>query len=492
MGIVRKQATKNLIIHYIGMIVGYVNTVLLFPHILNPDQFGLTRVLLALGVLFAQFSQLGSNQILLRFFPGLKEDPKRMKGLVMMCLVIPLVGFLVISGISLIWKDALIGYYSSRSSMLAEHLGFLFPLVLFSLLITSLDAYLQSLFKTALVTFLNQFLIRVVWMVLIIMYKYAWLDFDTFLYLFVFAYALMLLIVLIYLLAISAFPISAHVKFPSKHEFRAMMAYGSFSFISGMSGLFMSQIDTILVGLMLGLREAGIYAVGIYIGNLISIPFQALNRISWPLFAEKWKLGLIRDIEDNYSKSSINLTIISGFLFSCIWLNIDFIESFLPAGFEASYWVILLTGLSKFSNSAWGTNGLILVSSARYRVDTFITVGAALTGLLLNLLFIPLWGTSGAAFAMLVSVFLCDLSRYIAIWKYFRIQPFGKGTALTLLFWVAMYFLITGIPWPAGFGIGNVILKVLILGACLLVFLFKSGVSSDLEEGIRKYIPGFK
>ena len=46
MGIIMKQSLRTSVLSYIGIALGYVNVVLLFPVFLSPEEFGLTRVLL--------------------------------------------------------------------------------------------------------------------------------------------------------------------------------------------------------------------------------------------------------------------------------------------------------------------------------------------------------------------------------------------------------------------------------------------------------------
>ncbi|MDB5261400.1 MAG: hypothetical protein JWQ14_681, partial [Adhaeribacter sp.] len=69
MGIIKRQGIQNTIISYAGVVIGYVNTVLLLPWILDEEQVGLTRLLLTLAVLYAQFSALGFANAGVKFFP---------------------------------------------------------------------------------------------------------------------------------------------------------------------------------------------------------------------------------------------------------------------------------------------------------------------------------------------------------------------------------------------------------------------------------------
>ena len=75
MGIVRNQSIKNSISFYIGMAIGAINTVIIYPNVFNdhPEHFGLIRILLAYAILVSTFTTFGIPKTFVRFFPVVKE-----------------------------------------------------------------------------------------------------------------------------------------------------------------------------------------------------------------------------------------------------------------------------------------------------------------------------------------------------------------------------------------------------------------------------------
>ena len=59
MGIVTKQSIYNSIASYFGIVLGAVNTIVLFPNIFSPNQFGLTRVMMAAAILISTLCSIG-------------------------------------------------------------------------------------------------------------------------------------------------------------------------------------------------------------------------------------------------------------------------------------------------------------------------------------------------------------------------------------------------------------------------------------------------
>ena len=68
MGIIIRKSTKTLIITYIGLALGYINTLILYPYVLTETEIGLIRLLISVSFLFATFASLGSFNMPSRFF----------------------------------------------------------------------------------------------------------------------------------------------------------------------------------------------------------------------------------------------------------------------------------------------------------------------------------------------------------------------------------------------------------------------------------------
>src|SRR5690625_6012912 len=95
LGILAKQSVYNALLTYLGIGLGAVLTILLYPVILEPEQYGLTRVLISASIIGAQFSHLGIRNITIRFFPLFRQLGGKQNGLLFLTLTIPLAGFFI-------------------------------------------------------------------------------------------------------------------------------------------------------------------------------------------------------------------------------------------------------------------------------------------------------------------------------------------------------------------------------------------------------------
>ena len=91
MGIVRRQSFLNSISFYFGMVIGAINTVIIYPNAFkdNPEYFGLIQILLAYSIVIATFTTIGIPKIFIRYFPAIKHKGQ----LFFLSLITPLLGF---------------------------------------------------------------------------------------------------------------------------------------------------------------------------------------------------------------------------------------------------------------------------------------------------------------------------------------------------------------------------------------------------------------
>ena len=103
MGVIRKQSIRNSIIFYIGMSIGAINTVLIYPNVFNdqPEHWGLIQLLVAYGLVLSTFTSFGIPKVLLKFFPTYRDKSK----LLTYSMLIPTIGLFFVSLIYIFFKN---------------------------------------------------------------------------------------------------------------------------------------------------------------------------------------------------------------------------------------------------------------------------------------------------------------------------------------------------------------------------------------------------
>lgn len=110
-----------------------------------------------------------------------------------------------------------------------------------------------------------------------------------------------------------------------------------------------------------------------------------------------------------------------------IWGNIENVFQILPEKFEAGRYVILLIALSNLLEMGAGVSGTIISVSPHYRYMSHFMIVLLLLIIVTNMIFIPLFGLNGAAFASLVSYIIFVLLRFVFLLRKYGMQPFSSN-----------------------------------------------------------------
>ena len=160
-------------------------------------------------------------------------------------------------------------------------------------------------------------------------------------------------------------------------------------------------------------------------------------------------------------------------------MNLSDLYTFLPENYRGGFLVVFLIGLCRVFDALLGNNNAILFNSRYYRVVLLLGVFLALLTILLNLVFIPLYQTTGAALATFIAIAIYNTAKLIFVWRKFKIMPFSRdtGKVLGLLLFIGVLFYALKFTFHP---VLNIILKS---GLMLLMYagvLYRFKISEDI------------
>ena len=487
MGIVIRQSIKTSIVSYIGMALGYVNTLLLFPYVLNPEQIGLMRLLLDIAFLAAPFAQLGISNIALRFFPHFKDESKRHNGFLFLLLITGFVGFSLFSVFLLVFKGFLFHAFEANSPLFIQYIYFLLPLTFFVVFYQIFESYAQSFLKIVVPRFIREVMLRLMACVCVILFLYQFIQLKGFIILIVSSYGIGLLLIIFYIGYLKKLYLKPDFRFTKTSLLKEMQMYGLWVLLGGAGGLLVTKIDTLMISSMSGLAKTGVYSIAFFIATIIEIPRRTISQIAYPLVADAWKNNDLPKIKKLYEKSALNQLIVGSFLFIGIWANIDSIFALIPKGeiYSAGKYVVFFVGIGKLVDMATGINAEIIITSKYYRFDIVSVCCLAVLAIVTNLIFIPIYGITGAAIAAAISMFLFNLIRFTFIKIKFGLQPYSWKILIALVVPVIAYFISTLIPLQQHIFI-DIFLRSVIVTVVFFVLIVGLKVSEDVNATLYK------
>jgi O-antigen/teichoic acid export membrane protein len=246
---------------------------------------------------------------------------------------------------------------------------------------------------------------------------------------------------------------------------------------------------------MVGLAGVAIYGIANNLLSMLQMPYRAFSNISAPLVAEYWKKNDMKSMQILYQKFTLNIVIVSIFLFLLIWHNLDSLYLIMPEIYAAGKWVFFILFIGKIIDIATGLNYVILSTSKKYVWDLYFAVFLIITAIISNWLFIPIWGINGAALATTLCVILLGVLKVLIVKKFFHIHPFTNKLWIVMGIGIASCLLISIVPvflhWTL-----DIIMRcgLAIVLYMLPIYLLKisNEINSNINRTLKMFFPKLK
>jgi O-antigen/teichoic acid export membrane protein len=489
MGTIKTQSIKATIISYIGVAVGFISSALIMPKVLSTDQIGLMKLIIAITGIFSSIFSFGVAQLLIRVYPTVKDNINKIAALFWLAMRITLIGVIIALPFYYILAPQLF-HIEEVVTDFTKNQWFLiavFVMFYFRLLYISLFGYVRMMDNVVLDAFIQDVLTKGGVLVLLVLFVLNWIDFTKYVYLVMAMYLVFPFLFLWYLKQNGGIPTYHHkVKFskPEKKEFFYLASFGLLSTIGASLYIY---LDTLMVSHYLGESQVGIYGTMYLFGVIVSVPARGMKTISASILAKAYSEGKHHEIKSIYQKSSITLLLVGGFFFVSIYSNMPSMYQYLPSAFEAGAYVVLFIGIGQLFDMLFGVNHEIIAASKYYRYNTYFVFLTAISGIIFNIIFIPIYGITGAALATCLSIVSINLLRLIAVYKLFGILPFTMKTLFGVVIITLFAVIWTWLP-----KLDNIVLSIAYKGTTFaflyvtLIYILK--LSDDINAIIDKIL----
>lgn len=487
MGIIVRQSLLNSINNYIGVALGFITTILLFPNIFSPDEYGLTRVLISFSMVYGLVSELGIKQTIVRYFPYFKDPEKDHHGVLFLTLVGSIFGFCLFLILFFLLKPLITSAYIQQSPLFSEYMLFSIPLVFAILFFSNLSNYVKALLDTVFATFISEVLLRISIIVSIFIYYFGWVDFTGFVYLFVGSYIIQPITMLVYIIKIGEFRIKPDFGFLRSRLYKSMIAYSLFSLLTGVTTQLMGNIDVLMLGAIEGLTETAIYTVAYFVGSIIVIPQRAISRIAVPVISASFKRKDYRNIESIYKKSSHNQILAGVFVFIGVVANLDNFYQLLPPEYASSGPIIIAIGLARVFDMATGVNNPIIQVSRYYKFNLLTKITLVILAVITNLIFIPMYGMFGAAIATCITIVCYNSIKLVFVWVKMNMHPFQIKSLPVVLTGAVVLLFSYLIP-----ALDNFIIDIIVRSAFITILFLGIVISFKLSDELMNLFGSLK
>ena len=495
MGIVLNQSFKNTIITYIGFAIGGFNTIYLYPVFLGATYYGLTNYIVSSANVIMPLFAIGMQNTLVKFYSQCETNEQRSRFLSFTVLFPFLVIIPMLLGGFYFFDDIL--FFLSKKNIIVKKFVWLIPFIgvcmaYFEIFYAWLRVHMHSVFGN----FIKEVALRLTSLFLLIAVYYKWMTVEDFVYATAIVYLLALLVTMFYAFSIQ----KPHFQFTIPDNAKDVLVYSFYIILSGSVANLLLDGDKMILNQYMKIENIAFYSVATYIALVISVPSRAMHQIVYPITAKLMHENKHDEMDSLYKKTSINLQVVGGFVMLGIFVNINKLYEIIIHGLKTEdekllyltgIPVVFMIGLSKYFDLILGNNNAIIFNTKYYRAVLFLGVLLVILTVGLNMIFIPIYGIIGSAFATLLSITLYSLAKLLFVVKRLHLYPFTKQTLysiyLTAVLFLVFYF--WDFPFYPIIAIG---LKSILVTIAYVYLNYRFVISVEINQVINKYLRKLK
>jgi O-antigen/teichoic acid export membrane protein len=484
MGVIKRQGFKQSIVNYAGTAVGAISTLFIYPN--EPELYGLWLAMYAMASLFLHFASFGINSLTIRYFPRFRDDESDHHGFLPFLLIASLIFFSVFTGVFALFHEPLMNGLTALQfdiSIIDTHVIPIFALTLIILLQRILTSYISNFQRIVVPAMITSLWPKIAIAGLILIAWLGYLGSTEFVWGILFIQFVQVIFLFVYLGSMGELRLRPSFEVLRSGMLREMGSYSMYGILGGLGSILAFRIDHIMISMLIGLANTGVYGIAQFIGNSITVPARAVMALTGPMISEALEKNNLEKVRMLYRKTSLNLLIIVLPMYAIVVLSVDDIFK-LTSHYETlrpAVAVVLLIGLGKIVSVSFSVNGQILVYSKFYRFNLIAILLLAVTNITLNYWLIPEHGIVGAAMASFVALIAYNLFIGLFLWIKLRLHPFSWRTGVV--------FIIAFISGVLSWTIPNAnmpLLNIAQYSVLVIIFYFPTilalNISSDINE----------
>ena len=481
MGIVQNQTFKNTIITYLGFSIGAINVLFLYTKFLSPEYFGLVTYIFSTSNIMMPLMAFGVHNAIIKFYYTFTSK-KAQNSFLSLMLVLPLIIIIPLGVVGSIFFEGISNWISTENKIIKDYTWLIFIAAAAFAYFEVFYAWSKVKLYTVFGNFMKEVFHRIGITILLFCLYFDYLTVDQFIYSIVGVYILRTLIMSLY-----AFNLKRPVlKFQKIEKLSDILKYSALIIIAGSVANIILEIDKFMIAQYIKIENVAYYGVAIYIATVIGVPARSMHQIINPLTAKLLNGKNDVKLKSLYQKSSLNLFIVSGLIFVLIIVNINQLYTLIPTEYRGGFIIVLVIGLSKLFDNLIGNNNAILFNSDYYRVVLAFGVILTLITVVLNIIFIPIFGIEGAAYATFIALCLYNISKIVFVKYKFKMQPFTMKTVKTFV----LLFLLIALFYFWEFSLHpiiNIILKSTLISLIYAYVVYRFNLSEDITAILKKY-----
>jgi O-antigen/teichoic acid export membrane protein len=494
MGIIKRQGIKNSIVNYLGVVLGALSVIFIYP-LIDPKDIGIVQFVISTAVLLTPFTGWGLSLASVNFFLEVKDKTQKHSGFLFTLLLLTLISTTGVLLLIFLFKTPISNIFGDNKKTFLDTFPFIMAFTFCVTFSTLLQSYIINHGRIVVPSIFNNILFKIAQPILVLLFAFHYISFKSIFVGLTLTYIVAVLGQILYLFHLGeGFFWLNFTLFRDRNFIKKLLKYANFVVFVGLGGVLANRLDQIIIPPLLGFSSVAIFSLGFFISEAIDVPRKALSSIASPLISESMKNKNYVHIKEMYQKTALLQLLIGVYLLAGVWACADALFDLMPNNnelYRSGKYVILFLGIARLVDMATGVNSEIITYSEHYRFNLISLVGMAVLNIAFNFLFIAPWGLNlgivGSALATLVTMLMYNAWKMVFIYKKINIHPLQYPMLWVVFMGVGAWFLAwltPSVPTPilAIFIKGSIV--TLVYWVCIVYFKISDDVQGMFQKGM--------
>jgi O-antigen/teichoic acid export membrane protein len=199
------------------------------------------------------------------------------------------------------------------------------------------------------------------------------------------------------------------------HMKMEFITYSITIILGGVMSLIISYIDIVMIEAMLTKTDVGIYKVGTELAQLPSMFLRIVNTVFPPLISKLYHEGKVDEVRKLYEKLTRLLFLVSSLVILMILIFSEPILKLYGPLYLQGKQVLIYRSIGQLVNASVGSVWYIIIMTGHPKIRFVGVLLSAIINVVLNMIFIPIWGIDGAAFASMISTIFINILGFFIV-----------------------------------------------------------------------------
>ncbi len=239
----------------------------------------------------------------------------------------------------------------------------------------------------------------------------------------------------------------------------------------------MRRTDIIMLGALASMDKVGVYNAAMKISQLSNFPLISVNAIATPMIASffyKKKMDRLEEFVQKAAKWSVLISLPISVV-SCI-LSLQLLGVFGDRFLDGNFGLILMV-LGNFISAIAGSVGATLSMTGHQNCHAKILFGCAVLNIVMNAVFIPKFGVTGAALATCLTTVFLNVFMSVAVYKYLKLKAYYVPSLKSIFLLAVLVISYTVLSLVA-----NVYVMTVLFLVTFAISVFKLLLDTDEQE----------